>query len=337
MNGTLSSFHKALLQDFASNSSVDPTGQQSLDDLVSEPPSTCGNFSSLGIIRDFIPNTTETVLLPPQKIPRIIHMTGKSRCVHVDIYNNHLTWKDQSKWPGYWFYFHDNAAVERLLQRHIPAFPHLQEFLRCIPTGAAMADIWRLVLLWEYGGIYTDMDQAPGPLLNASAISASDDAFLVVEGGDFLAQYFLAAAPRHPIIYFTLQAALHGLYRVDDVGNQMVPRTTGPEALRMGFRNFMGQSQISNVYKDPKAGYYEGAYGNNRTARVVGTGKTTEDWVRRYTIPDKKNKYREMGMEHFLDARKPSNDTCWQRLFKTRYGEVHPPKFIPELPPDVSM
>ena len=48
--------------------------------------------------------------------------------------------------------------------------------------GAAWIDVWRLLVLWEYGGIYADMDTSPVPeLFNGDTITADDDAFFVQE------------------------------------------------------------------------------------------------------------------------------------------------------------
>jgi hypothetical protein len=94
----------------------------------------------------------ESITHPPKrKIPRIIHMTSKSRCITSRIKDNILKWK----FPEYSIYFHDEAAVDRLLSKYFPGFPHLQNVKQCSISGAAKADIWRYLVLWEYGGIYT--------------------------------------------------------------------------------------------------------------------------------------------------------------------------------------
>jgi mannosyltransferase OCH1-like enzyme len=62
---------------------------------------------------------------------------------------------DQWRFDGYSLYFHDDVAVDRLLAKYWPEFPQLQLMQQCSISGAAKADIWRLLVLWEYGGIYT--------------------------------------------------------------------------------------------------------------------------------------------------------------------------------------
>jgi mannosyltransferase OCH1-like enzyme len=48
--------------------------------------------------------------------------------------------------------------------------------------GAAWIDLWRLLVLWKFGGIYADLDSSPVPSrFNATTITPEDDAFFVLE------------------------------------------------------------------------------------------------------------------------------------------------------------
>ena len=89
---------------------------------------------------------------PRQKIPKIIHMTATSRCMTEKIRANLKKWEAL---PDYTIYFHDDVAVDRLLSKYWPHFPHLAMAQRCSISGAAKADLWRYLVLWEYGGLYT--------------------------------------------------------------------------------------------------------------------------------------------------------------------------------------
>lgn len=117
-----------------------------------------------------------------RKIPKIVHLTSKTRCLTDNYTDNTHTWffEDHS------VVLHDDDAVSRLMQRKLKEFPHLQDASKCITSGAGMADVWRYLVLWVYGGIYTDIDNAPGPrLFNGTAIHDDMDAFLEVEVGSF--------------------------------------------------------------------------------------------------------------------------------------------------------
>lgn len=112
-----------------------------------------------------------------RNIPKIIHVTSRSRCMHKVFADNLKTWhlKDHS------FFMHDDVAMDRLLYRDWPEFPQLQHVLRCLKHGGAVkADVWRILVLWEYGGIYTDIDNRPA-LFNEDTITADDQAFFVMD------------------------------------------------------------------------------------------------------------------------------------------------------------
>lgn len=98
------------------------------------------------------PKNNSTQINPRQRIPKIIHMTAKSRCMTAKIRANIRRWEAL---PGYTIYFHDDAAVDRLMAKYWPEFPHLSLAAHCSISGAAKADIWRYLVLWEYGGLYT--------------------------------------------------------------------------------------------------------------------------------------------------------------------------------------
>jgi mannosyltransferase OCH1-like enzyme len=112
----------------------------------------------------------------------------------------------------------------------------------CIQSGAGLADLWCYLVLWEYGGIYSDMDSAPAVnLQNGTAIANDDDAFLIIERGGFLAQYWLSASPHHPLMFHATYKALQNLMQLPDIGQQYVPIVTGPHALVDGWESFLGQ------------------------------------------------------------------------------------------------
>ena len=73
------------------------------------------------------------------------------------------------------------------------------------------ADLWRYVLLCEYGGIYSDVDTYP----NTTFVLPHDvDAYFVLEGDGLLSQYFMAVAPHHPLLFYTIQHAVANLLEI---------------------------------------------------------------------------------------------------------------------------
>ena len=94
-----------------------------------------------------------------RKIPRIVHMTAMSRCMTPEFAENIEQWK----FEGYSLFLHDEDAIDRLLQTFFYEFPWLQQVQRCLSVqGAAKTDIWRALVIYEYGGIYSDMVRSNG-------------------------------------------------------------------------------------------------------------------------------------------------------------------------------
>ncbi|KAK1745447.1 hypothetical protein QTG54_003371 [Skeletonema marinoi] len=285
-----------------------PTPNYELQQLVSShtPQYTCSN--GLIYIQDHIlpDNITHydiihptTGQLTPRKIPRLLHFTSKSRCMTQSFANNLQLWKD-ALGSKYSIYIHDDAAINKFIyHRRWVEFPELQELMSCITAGAAKADVWRYLMIWEYGGIYSDMDSAPNKF-DVDTITTEDDAWFPLEMLGIPAQYWFAASPRHPIMYFSAKSALGAVAWRPDISNNNAAKTTGPGAFKVGFVYFQ------RLVGDESSGYVtEGLYHGvqNRTVKVVGTKENANEWIQRESIRGKSSNYEQMGMTHFHQTR----------------------------------
>jgi hypothetical protein len=250
-------------------------------------------------------------------IPRILHLMSKSPCVSSDIQDNIHQWHNRLTPFGYSIVFHDEAAVERLLHgKTWPEFPHLQLFLRnCgVLTGSSptttivKANVWKYLVLWEYGGVYTDLDTVPGEWLwngtttTPSSTSSSSstlgwldpttssivDAWLLpTRDTGHAAPYFMVARPKHPLFYFAVLRTLFLLgevkHGVSSQNDNVMASVTGISVLQSALQHFR-QLQNRDWYKpdhyDPtlSPGIYVGM--NNRSVTVDATPATTEYFVR---------------------------------------------------------
>ena len=261
-------------------------------------------------------------------------MTSKSRCLTQGFADNVRKWH----FPDHSFYFHDDEAVDRLLlQRRWSDFPHIALAMKCLRSGAAKADLWRYLVLWEYGGIYTDLDNNPGRDFfiqnnNTGSIIGStgsngtvslviqddDDAFFLVEELGVLSQYFLAASPKHPLMYLAVQNTLSRLLEVPHVGNQVIPQVTGPGALKMAFKYFMGTPDTPQNGR-VREGKYVGVA--NREVTVVGHKATgSNNYVVRAAVSGKWGQYKDMNMKHYSRiAKKKFNESCLVHIYNFDY------------------
>lgn len=241
-----------------------------------------------------------------QQIPFYIHQTSKSRCMHPEMaaFIND-SWRNLTQ---YNYYFHDDEAVWRLLHQPWPEFPQLLTMIHCLKSMTAVSDMWRLLVLWEYGGIYADLDCIPNSW-TPSTIKPDDDAYFVIEFYNTPSQYFMAASPRHPLVYYAIHQALNNLMVQPNNLGIDASLTTGPFALLDGFTKFTLDNNINagKRYTKPLvAGLYYGK--DNRSARLDGLGReNSSDIIKReaYGRNYKKAMYAEMNMTHFLqDKRK---------------------------------
>ena len=249
-----------------------------------------------------------------RKIPKIVHITSKTKCT-TKLFARIV---DAWRFANYSLYYHDEAAVDRLLQRYWSEFPHLQLVLPCMISGAAKADLWRYLVLWEYGGIYTDVDNLPGPWFrNGTAITDSDDAWFVVEQIGVLSQYFMAASPRHPLLHMCVTMTFSRLMNLPFIRDQYVPFVTGPGALKQAFAWFMA-AQETTTFDRVSKGRYVGVDG--RSVTVVGTRATSNNWIHREAITPRQKfrNYAVMGMEHFSRHQRDRrhNDSCFVEIYR---------------------
>ena len=237
----------------------------------------------------------------PRKIPRLLHFTSKSRCMTQSFANNIQRWK-HTLGSKYSIYIHDDIAMDKFMyQRQWMEFPELPELLSCITAGAAKADVWRYLMIWEYGGIYSDMDSAPNTF-GVDTISTQDDAWFPLESLGIPAQYWFAASPRHPVMFFSAKMALQAMAWRPDISDNDAARTTGPGAFKTGFIYFQRLvGDASNGYVT--AGLYQGI--QNRSVKVVGTKENSNEWIHRESIrgKSKRSDYEQMGMTHFSNTR----------------------------------
>ena len=280
----------------------------------------------------------ESITHAGRKIPRVVHITSKSRCTSKAFLKNIDKWR----LANHSVYYHDDAAVDRLFAKQWPEFPHIQLIMKCLISGAAKADLWRYLVLWEYGGIYSDIDTAPGPRFNETTIRNFDDSWFVVERLGVLSQYFMSASAKHPLMYMTVHATLLRLMGLESVLNQYVPYITGPGALKMGMILFMDVRPLdAGPFQRVPRGFYTGI--NNRTVTVRGSKQTSQHYIQRTAVNgfQKKKGYAQMGQVHFNGAAKAlkeadrnyKNVSCLalahQELYDNVNASTRSPLFLP--------
>lgn len=282
----------------------------------------CSN-SQLSAIFDKVLDANRTIESKNRIIPLIIHQTSRTRCLAPQFKKVADEWRNLE---GFEYYFHDDDAVDEFILKYDhPDFPHLPLIYRnCINSGATKADIWRLLILWEYGGVYADIDSAPN-IFKQTSFGANDESFFLLDKDKCPSQYFMAVKPRHPLIYITLQSALSALMQVEDIGKYNPVQLTGPAMLRgalVAFCKWGGHQTplaATNKKKAPQivAGIYKGVHG--ATVRIVGVAGNPDTVVIREKVTrnQKSGAYRAMNMTHFKEhIKKESGESCQTAIMR---------------------
>lgn len=113
-----------------------------------------------------------------------------------------------------------------------------------------MIDVWRILVIYEFGGLYTDIDNWPGRLMDEDTIQPDDEAFVLSDGWGRPSQWFFAMEPKHPWAYFTMFEIMKRVTELSNIERPKVVFTTGPEALKHGFTHFSRASLASQLAKE---------------------------------------------------------------------------------------
>jgi hypothetical protein len=184
-------------------------------------------------------------------IPRLIHQTFKSHELPLELQRN----VDQIKLlnPGWMHRIYDDADIAAFIRENYgqTVFDYYQ---RINPRyGAARADLFRYLLLYQRGGVYLDIKSTMTRPLDD--VLQADDRYLLsqwqngkdqehqgwgvarelnhVPGGEFQ-QWHIVAAPGHPFLRAVIEKVINNIDRYNPwlhgTGSSGVFRVTGPVA-----------------------------------------------------------------------------------------------------------
>lgn len=170
-----------------------------------------------------------------QEIPNIIWQTNYTNHVTFPLYVNYLF--NRLMAPRYIHRYVSHEARELFIQQNFSS--NIYTTYMQLKDGAAQADLWRLLVLNNIGGVYMDIDaHLVWPL--ARLIKPNDKELYVEERKDHLSNFFIASVPNNPILSETTDIILENIrQRRTEKG---VYYLTGPIAL-------------NEVVKDKKVNY----------------------------------------------------------------------------------
>jgi mannosyltransferase OCH1-like enzyme len=217
-----------------------------------------------------------------QLIPRVIYQTFKSTEVTDRMYYASQTWTQYN--PDYSYEYYDDLRRDEYVKNfNCEGLNFTNEELNraynSIKPQAGKADIWRYLILYEKGGVYTDIDTiCKVPLSNyiepddtvvtrvfgeCRGLGQNPDPIkagtLFTRWYHLFVQLFMIYTAKNPFIKITLEACIHAINtRTPVPGSEdcenLLERYTGPCTLNYGVRQVLKLSKNEEL-RVKKSGY----------------------------------------------------------------------------------
>ena len=156
------------------------------------------------------------------QIPRKIWQTNFSNQCTLPLILNYKHNRALSK--GFEYHYVSTEEREKYLLTHAPM--RVASAYKRLTDGAAQADLWRLVVLYNEGGIYMDIDATLAHDLE-SIISGKNQVF--ISNYNEFTNFFLATSPQNPIFNDFIWMVVGN---IENYESGSVYDTTGPGALK---------------------------------------------------------------------------------------------------------
>jgi mannosyltransferase OCH1-like enzyme len=173
-----------------------------------------------------LPQTAKPLLrrASNHRIPKILWQTNYTDRVTLAVYLNYLFNRALS--PTYEYRFMDTAQRSAFVQRNCS--PEIFEAYSKLQFGAAQADLWRILILREHGGVYLDIDAHLAWPLGLTIDVERTELYIAHRGGE-LSNYFIASEAKNPRLDLIVEAIVENIRRR---ASDNVFELTGPRVLQ---------------------------------------------------------------------------------------------------------
>lgn len=216
-----------------------------------------GDYKSLNLpvdetnIADYAPlHLTKFETFPTEgnlRIPRIIHQTWKDTEIPRKLTGWVKSWQEKNPDYKYWLWT-DASARKLIADRH----PHLLDTFDNYHEGIRRADALRYVVLYEFGGVYADMDveslQNLDPMLRKYACFMPQEPYEhPILYGNFehlVINAVMGCRAKHPF----LKSLIDNLPYFSHMWN--VLDSTGPHFLTNVFKRYTSETSLEATHED---------------------------------------------------------------------------------------
>ena len=185
----------------------------------------------------------------PGPIPRIIWQTNFTNRVTLPVYLNYLF--NRLMAPHFEYRFMITEARREFTAEHYPEIlPHYDR----LQIGAAQADLWRLLVLHKFGGVYLDIDAHQIWPLSCVLGTERDELYVTTRRGE-LSNYFIVSRPGNPniarlierVVENIRQSTLTNVFDITGPGvfNALLDRS---EVHTVSYRHAVHQGSFTNEH-----------------------------------------------------------------------------------------
>jgi mannosyltransferase OCH1-like enzyme len=178
-------------------------------------------------------------------IPNIIWQTYKTPYPPIIANDCIKSWIVKN--PDFKWYYFDDDKCDRFIRDHFN--DEFYEMYTALPLGVMRSDIWRMAVIYIYGGIYADLD-TECIIPTEEWLDQQYDFIIAVETPwGSLGNYAFAAAPKHPALLSALKLALE-LYKslkFMDINEVTPVQNFGAHAFSHGILNHL-EIHTDNMY-----------------------------------------------------------------------------------------
>lgn len=166
-------------------------------------------------------------------IPRIIHQTWKDRNIPDKWLKSHTEW--QRLHPSWIYMLWTDEDIRNHIQRHHPELLAVHDNYEYV---IQRADMIRYIVLYDYGGVYSDLDLYPTMNIESLLVGCTDTYFVFSANTDCFTNALMVSRERAPLWLEVFQKLSSTELPWWAVGKHLkVMKSTGPLMLTEALRN----------------------------------------------------------------------------------------------------
>jgi len=178
-------------------------------------------------------------------IEKKIFQTYKKEYHELDDYAIHTskTWIEKN--PGWEYnYYSDESILD--FTNDVFGKEWLDILLNKCPIGVMKSDIWRCMAVYNYGGIYADLDTICTDNIDLWGLDLRKEAIFNVEQSGFILNWIFMGEAKSKVFESILNNIQRNIYEGKKISLDYVYKTTGPIVFTESIKNYI-DNNINNI------------------------------------------------------------------------------------------